>query len=73
MSTNERQSSRLTEVELQLMHLEKDFESLNEVVLQQGQKLDELMRSVMRLSDRMNAADDDAGERNMMDEKPPHY
>ncbi len=73
MTSNDRDSDRMTELEFSMMHLQKDFESLNEVVLQNGKRMDELKSLIQRLSDRLDASLDPAEPRSLEDEKPPHY
>lgn len=55
------------------MHLQNDFESLNEVVLENGRRLDDLQSLLQRLTDKFDAKQADEPERDPEDEKPPHY
>jgi SlyX protein len=66
-------SNRIMELELQLMHLQNDFESLNEVVLAQHRQLDECQRNIDRLHRKLESGSGEPEDRNLEDEKPPHY
>lgn len=67
------QARRLTALETSLMHLQNDYESLNEAVLENAHRLDRLAKLLQRLTDRFEAASDSDPERDPLDEKPPHY
>ena len=66
-------SNRIMELELQLMHLQKDFESLNDVVLEQHRRLEEHQRIIDGLIRKLETGSGDPDQRNPEDEKPPHY
>ena len=70
---SDREKQRVTELELSLMHLQKDYESLNEVVLENAKRLDSMSKTIQQLTDRLSAAEDPEPVRNAEDEKPPHY
>jgi uncharacterized coiled-coil protein SlyX len=69
----QRQAGRMTELELQLMHLQNDFESLSQVVLKNGRVIDQLREAVKRLTDKLELQQTTSQERLAEDEKPPHY
>ena len=73
MNQNERNAKRITELESSLMHLQNDYDSLNEVVLDQAKRLDQLTGAFDRLSERLDAATPTAPPRKAEDEVPPHY
>ena len=73
MSSTEKNSARITELELSLMHLQKDFESLSDVVIENGKRLDEVKLLLQRLNDRIDQKAEKPEVRNLEDEKPPHY
>ena len=55
------------------MHLQNDFDAINEVVLSNSRRLDELHSLIERLTDKFEAHRGESEERNLEDEKPPHY
>lgn len=65
------QDQRINELELHAMHLRRDYESLNEVILEQGRKLDQLFEILNRLTRQMSIVEASMSE--LPDEKPPHY
>ena len=72
-SAMQQQSERLTELELQLMHLQNDLESLSQMVLENGRTIDQLRAVVTRLTDKLESQQTTPEERLPEDEKPPHY
>jgi uncharacterized coiled-coil protein SlyX len=66
-------SERMTELELQLMHLQNDLESLSQMVLENGRTIDQLRAVVTRLTDKLESQQTTPEERFPEDEKPPHY
>ena len=65
---------RLTELETSMMHLQNDYDSLNEVVLENARRLEKLTGMLQRLTERVDSsAAESAVPRNAEDEKPPHY
>lgn len=73
MNSNYDPSARIIELELQLMHLQKDFDALNSMVLKQGRRLDELSGLVQQLTSKLELSAQPAVQRDLHDEKPPHY
>ncbi len=73
MNPNENDLNRITNLENAIMHLQNDFESLNEVVLANSRRLDRLDALLQRLSDKFAAQQTGSNDRDLEDEKPPHY
>ncbi len=70
--SNDQIGQRLEQVESAIMHLQHDFESLNEMLLHQQKAIGELRKSIEKLSASVETLGDDA-DRNPEDERPPHY
>ena len=64
---------RLTKLELSLMHLQNDFESLNSVVLENSRRLETMAKAIEQLTDRLAASSTPESVRKAEDEIPPHY
>jgi SlyX protein len=64
---------RLTNVELLLTHLQRDFEQLSQVVFRQQAEIDALKTEVAKLNTRIVTLTDDPEIRDPQEEKPPHY
>lgn len=74
MNQTEQNTKRLTDLESSIMHLQNDFDSINEVVLDMSRRIDELSAMIQRLQDRFEAATSASEQpRSAEDEKPPHY
>lgn len=73
MNANEKTTERITNLETAIMHLQNDFEVLNEVVLENGRRLDDLQSLLQRLTDKFESQPADETERDPEEEKPPHY
>ncbi|MCP4095089.1 MAG: SlyX family protein [Planctomycetaceae bacterium] len=56
-----------------MMHLQNDYESLNEVVLENVQRLEKMRLIIERLESRLRASSESEPERKAEDEVPPHY
>ncbi len=63
---------RITEMEMELTHLQRDYEALNEVLLAQQKTIDHLQRSIVRLESKVDATGE-AEVRDAESERPPHY
>ena len=63
------------ELETKIVYLEHTVDTLNEVVVEQGQSLDLLARRLESVENRLRSREEgQVGEsRNLADEKPPHY
>ena len=73
MDQSERDRKRITELESSMMHLQNDYESLNEVVLENVQRLEKMRLIIERLESRLRAGSESESERKGEDEVPPHY
>jgi uncharacterized coiled-coil protein SlyX len=70
MSTSSAIEERFVRLEVKAAYLEKVALDLNEVVIAQGQLIDELRSRLGQVERQLGAGEDD--ER-IPDEKPPHY
>jgi uncharacterized coiled-coil protein SlyX len=61
---------RFTTLEIKAAYLEKLTIELNEVVVGQAQQIDDLLQRLVRLERQLQAA---AEERELPQERPPHY
>jgi SlyX protein len=69
-----RPSPELEELQVKIAFLERTLEELNEVVLEQGRSLETLQGKIALLESRAAAAAEGATEeRDLLDERPPHY
>ncbi len=64
---------RVEHVESLLMHLQRDFDSLSDVVWRQQAEIDSLKKEVQRLGESVATPTDGAEERDPVAEQPPHY
>jgi len=55
------------------MHLQKDYDALNEVVLENANRLEKMSAMIQQLTARIESASGDTAPRKLEDEKPPHY
>ena len=55
------------------MHLQRDFETLNAVVLDQQRQLTRLQQLLTRVDDRLNRLSLEEEQRDPQAERPPHY
>ena len=62
---------KVIQIEENLIHLEKQFDELNQVIYKQSQKIDELEKSVSSLNDKLDQ--NQSVESNNQLERPPHY
>jgi uncharacterized coiled-coil protein SlyX len=62
---------KVIQIEEHLIHLEKQFDELNQVVYKQSLKIDELEKSVSSLNDKLDQNQNI--ESNNQLERPPHY
>lgn len=63
---------RIVDAEVALTHLQHDYESLNEVVLQQQKTIEQLSAEVLRLKTKVES-NADPEIRDAEAERPPHY
>lgn len=59
---------RLTELEIRFSHQDHFLQELNQVVVEQQQKIERLEKELLDLKRNTNSEN-----RNLSDEKPPHY
>jgi uncharacterized coiled-coil protein SlyX len=62
---------KVIQIEEHLIHLEKQFDELNQVIYKQSLKIDELEKSVSSLNDKLDQ--NQSIESNNQLERPPHY
>jgi len=67
------QEGRLVRLESLVMHLQRDFETLNAVLLKQQVALERLGLSMTRLDDRLARLGEEDETRDPLAERPPHY
>jgi SlyX protein len=66
--------TRITELEIQLAHLQRLFEQLNDVVTQQAGRVDKIAAAQKKLEEKINQTRVGESESvDPLDEKPPHY
>ncbi len=63
---------RLTNIESAIMHLQQDVESLSDSLVHQAGLIDELKKSIGKLTASVETLEAD-DEHSAADEKPPHY
>lgn len=74
MDNQEKTNERLNALESSLTYLQNDYEQLNETVLENTKRLEQLKLAVDRLILRIEQSGSQTPEvRNLEDEKPPHY
>jgi SlyX protein len=67
-------SDRVTELEIQLAHVERMYEQLNEVVTAQAMENDRMQRRIVELQQQLKELKEGKEtEIDLLDEKPPHY
>ncbi|QDT11414.1 SlyX family protein [Planctomycetes bacterium K23_9] len=65
---------RVTELEMQLAHLQRMFDQLNDVVTDQSMRLDKIALEQKKLREKVqNSQTGSDGPVDPLDEKPPHY
>lgn len=64
---------RITELESTLMHFQNDYDALNEVVLENANRLEAMSALIKQLTARIDSASTETPPRKLEDEKPPHY
>ena len=65
---------RLTELEIQLAHVQRLYEQLNEVVTDQATSADRMQRRVLQLQEQLKTLKEKQQPAiDPLDEKPPHY
>ncbi|MGB7347896.1 MAG: SlyX family protein [Pirellulaceae bacterium] len=65
---------RITELEIQLAHVQRMFDQLNEVVTEQALRLDQVVAHQKKLSEKIAKQQNDGDSPvDPLSEKPPHY
>lgn len=64
---------RLTELEIRFSHQDNFIRQLNEVVIEQQVKIEQLEKAVMDLKRNINSETGVDSRRTLADDKPPHY
>ncbi len=64
---------RATHLEMSVAHLQHDLETLEKAVLDNTEKLDRVLAALERLTQKVSSAEEPAEQRDLEDEKPPHY
>jgi len=62
---------KVIQIEENLIHLEKQFDELNQVIYKQSLRIDELEKSVTSLNDKLDQSQN--VDSNNLLERPPHY
>ena len=67
-------NQRITELEIQLVHVQRLFDQLNEVVTSQAMETDRMQRRITQLQTQIKELKQKPAEAtDPLDEKPPHY
>jgi SlyX protein len=66
-------AGRIDALEMKIAYQEEAIEALNEVITSQWKKLDELAREMVRLNDRLAAAETNPPAAPGSEPPPPHY
>ncbi len=64
---------RLIELEIRFSHQDEFLQQLNQVVVEQQQKIERLEKEVLDLKKNVNSENGVDGRRTLTDDKPPHY
>ena len=69
-----RLEQRVAELEMRILHLQRDWSALNEVVVEQARRIDELRLELQTFKERQNYWQEQAGGLDAAEEPPPpHY
>lgn len=67
-------NERITELEIQLVHIQRLYEQLNEVVTSQAMDADRMQWRITQLQTQVKELKEKPAEQtDPLDEKPPHY
>jgi len=66
-------SSRVTDLEILVTHLQRDIEDLHQVVLEQQKELEQLRSVISQVDHRVGVLEVDEEPRDAAAERPPHY
>lgn len=65
---------RINQLESALAHQQREYDLLNQVVIEQGELIDQLRRKLTSLESSLKSVEDRLpNETNLVDERPPHY
>lgn len=65
---------KIVDLEVKLGFLERTVEQLNEALVEQDTVIQRMDRRLQQLTERLaKASDTEEGERDPLDERPPHY
>ena len=65
--------TRITELEIQLVHQTATIDELNDVVARQWQEIDRLKKQMSQLTGRLEQVEDIIPKGQADDQPPPHY
>lgn len=65
--------TRITELEIQLVHQTATIDELNDVVARQWQEIDRLKKQMNQLTGRLEQVEDTIPKGQADDQPPPHY
>lgn len=67
-------AERITDLEIQLAHLQRQYDVLNEVVTDQALQMDRVVKRIAKWEDAVQRLKNSGGSTtDPLDEKPPHY
>lgn len=69
---SDRDHQRIVEMEMSLTHLQRDFDALNAVVLEQQSAIEAMSMQILQLKSKLDASNDPE-VRDPESERPPHY
>lgn len=74
MNNDEKNERRLSQLESVIAYLQNDYEQLNETVLENTKRLEQLKQAVNRLTAKLDSGSAGPSEtRSIEEDKPPHY
>lgn len=73
MSNPEENKEKLVHLESVIAHLQYEIEQLNQVVIDQNQRIDRLRSAQEKFEHRLESISEDLEQRSPEDERPPHY
>lgn len=73
MSELHKTEERLIDLEIKIGFMEDMIDTLNQVVVQQQQHMDVLIKEVMALRDQLDSGSGSPSFRSLRDDLPPHY
>jgi len=73
VSNPEENKEKLVHLESVIAHLQYEIEQLNEVVIDQNQRIDRLRSAQEKFEHRLESISEDLEQISPEDERPPHY